>query len=128
MSEPNGRLDGSVALVTGTSTGLGRRFAQVLDAAGASVVLASRRDEADRGLAATLHDALPVRCDVRRSADREAAVQAALDRYGGIDILVNNAGIAHAGPAEDEPSEVLQDLVDTNLVALIELSRLVGRH
>ena len=121
-------LDGRVAIVTGTSSGLGRRFAEVLDGAGARVVLASRRHAEDIDLASRLSDALPVTCDVRSPADREALVQAAIDRFGEIDILVNNAGIAYAGPAEDETSEHLQDLIDTNLTAVFGLTQLVGKH
>jgi NAD(P)-dependent dehydrogenase (short-subunit alcohol dehydrogenase family) len=120
-------LDGQVAIVTGTSSGLGRRFAEVLDRAGCSVVLASRRQDADLELAAQLRDPLPVACDVRNAADREALVQTALDRFGHIDILVNNAGVASAGPAEDEAPEDVQNLIDTNLTAVFALSQLVGR-
>jgi hypothetical protein len=121
-------LDGQVALVTGTSSGLGRRFAEVLDGAGACVVLASRRHELDVELAARLRHALPVRCDLRDPADRAALVAAALDRYGRVDVLVNNAGVAYSGPAEDETPQVLEDLVDTNLTALFALTQVVGRH
>jgi NAD(P)-dependent dehydrogenase (short-subunit alcohol dehydrogenase family) len=121
-------LNGRVAIVTGTSSGLGRRFAEVLDGAGARIVLASRRHQEDVDLAARLRDALPVACDVRRPADREALVEAAISRFGQIDILVNNAGVAYAGPAEEESPEHVQDLIDTNLFAVFGLSQLAGRH
>jgi len=117
-----------VAVVTGTSSGLGRRFAEVLDRAGARVVLASRRHEKDLELAAQLRDAFPVACDVRVAADREALLAAALDRYGRIDLLVNNAGVAYSGPAEQETPEHLRNLIDTNLTGLFALTQLVGRH
>ena len=121
-------LDGRVAIVTGTSSGLGRRFAEVLDGAGARVVLASRRHDADLELAGRLRDAVAVTCDVRDPADRVALVNAAMSRFGQIDILVNNAGVAYAGPAEEESPEHLQDLMDTNLTAVFGLTQLVGRH
>ncbi|MCU7730040.1 SDR family oxidoreductase [Actinoplanes sp. KI2] len=128
MTTPAFRLDGRVALVTGTSTGLGERFARVLDAAGAAVVLAARRAEPNAALAAELRDALPITCDVRTEKDRAALVAAALDHYGRIDVLVNNAGIAGSAPAEDENLDTVRDLLDTNTVGLFALTQLVGRH
>jgi NAD(P)-dependent dehydrogenase (short-subunit alcohol dehydrogenase family) len=122
------RLEGRVAVVTGTSSGLGRRFAGVLDAAGARLVLASRRHDQDDDLAGTLSDAIAVRCDVRDPDDREHLVSAAIGRFGRIDILVNNAGIAASGRAEDEAAERVRELVDTNLIGLISLTQLVVRH
>lgn len=91
-------IEGRVALVTGTSSGLGPALRPGAGRAGARLVLASRRHEADRDLAAQLHDACPVACDVRLAADREALVSAAVERFGQIDILVNNAGVAYSGP------------------------------
>jgi NAD(P)-dependent dehydrogenase (short-subunit alcohol dehydrogenase family) len=111
------QLDGRVAAVTGTPSGLGQRFARVLDAAGASVILASRRHDADIELAATLRDALAVRCDVCSPTDRQRLVTTAIERFGQIDILVNNAGIAHSEPAETEPEERVRHLLETNLAA-----------
>jgi NAD(P)-dependent dehydrogenase (short-subunit alcohol dehydrogenase family) len=121
-------IQGRVAIVTGTSSGLGRRFAQVLDEAGARLVLASRRHGEDLDLAAKLRDAWPVTCDVRVAADREALVSAAVEHFGQVDILVNNAGVAYSGPAEDESAEHWQDLIDTNLTGLFALTQLAGRH
>jgi NAD(P)-dependent dehydrogenase (short-subunit alcohol dehydrogenase family) len=121
-------LDGQVAIVTGTSSGLGRRFAEVLDGAGARIVLASRRHQQDLELAGRLRDAFAVACDVRSPANREVLVRAAADHFGQIDILVNNAGVAYSGAAEDESPEQVQDLIDTNLTAVFGLSQLVGRH
>jgi hypothetical protein len=121
-------IQGRVAIVTGTSSGLGRRFAEVLDEAGARLVLASRRHEEDVELAKQLRDAWPVACDVRLAADREVLVGAAAERFGRVDILVNNAGVAYAGPAEDESAEHWQDLLDTNLTGMFALTQLVGRR
>jgi NAD(P)-dependent dehydrogenase (short-subunit alcohol dehydrogenase family) len=122
------RLDDRVVVLTGASTGLGERFARVLHAAGASVVLAARRADPITALAAELGNALAVRCDIRESDDRAALVEAALDRYGRIDVLVNNAGIAHSGPAEGEDLATVRDLLDTNTLGLFGLTQLVGRH
>jgi NAD(P)-dependent dehydrogenase (short-subunit alcohol dehydrogenase family) len=121
-------IDGRVAVVTGTSSGLGSQFAKALDGAGAHVVLASRRHEVDLELAAGLHDALAVRCDVRNAEDRAALVSAALERHGRIDILVNNAGVAFSGPAEEEDIERVRSLIDTNLTSVFGLSQLVAPH
>ncbi len=74
------RLDGRVAIVTGASSGLGARFARVLDAAGARVVLAARRRERLEELAGELTDALPVSCDLSDPEAPAALVDAALGR------------------------------------------------
>jgi NAD(P)-dependent dehydrogenase (short-subunit alcohol dehydrogenase family) len=121
------RLDGRVAVVTGTSSGLGQRFARVLDTAGASVVLASRRHDDDTELAASLRDAVAVRCDVRSPTDRQNLVAEATERYGRIDILVNNAGVAHSEPAETEPEDRVRHVLETNLVSLYALTQLAAR-
>src|SRR5215218_9110065 len=93
------RLDGRIAIVTGASSGLGARFARVLDAAGAKVVLLARRVDRLEALAAELGDALPLACDLLVPGDIERAVDATLERYGRIDVLVNNAGAVDAEPA-----------------------------
>jgi NAD(P)-dependent dehydrogenase (short-subunit alcohol dehydrogenase family) len=121
------RLDDRVAVVTGASSGLGARFARVLSAAGASVVLAARRAERLETLARDLPDAYGVTCDLSRPDDAAALVETTLTRSGRIDVLVNNAGINHVEPALEEASGEFRREIEVNLVAPFELSRLVAR-
>src|SRR5262245_26174789 len=99
------RLDGKVAIVTGASAGLGARFARVLDAAGARVVVTARRAERLDALAGTLGDAHAIPCDLAEDGAPAALVAGALDRCGRVDILVNNAGRSDPTPALDETTD-----------------------
>jgi citronellol/citronellal dehydrogenase len=98
-----GKLDGRVALVTGSSRGIGREVALALAREGCDVIVAAKTAEPDPRLPGTIYDtarevealgrrALPVRCDVRDTDQIEAMVQQALDTFGKVDILINNAG------------------------------------
>jgi NAD(P)-dependent dehydrogenase (short-subunit alcohol dehydrogenase family) len=121
------RLDGRVAIVTGASSGLGERFARVLRAAGAEVVVAARRADRLEALAAET-GAFAVTCDVADTGDLERLVAVTLERFGRIDVLVNNAGISWIGPAEDEPLDEWRRVVNVNLTGLFALTQLVARH
>jgi NAD(P)-dependent dehydrogenase (short-subunit alcohol dehydrogenase family) len=122
------KLHDRVAIVTGASSGLGERFARVLDAAGAKVVLAARRTDRLEKLAGELRDALPVSCDITNDAHVGALVDAALKHFGQIDILVNDAGDAEPHAAEEEPLDTFRRIVAINLVAAFAVSQSVGRH
>jgi NAD(P)-dependent dehydrogenase (short-subunit alcohol dehydrogenase family) len=119
-------LDGRVALVTGASSGLGDRFARVLHAAGADVVVTARRKERLDALAEQLPGATAIRCDVADEEDREALVAEVLSRHGRIDVLVNNAGVGHTVAIEDESLEVFRNAIEVNLTAYWHLSKLAG--
>jgi NAD(P)-dependent dehydrogenase (short-subunit alcohol dehydrogenase family) len=121
------RLDGKVAIVTGASAGLGARFATVLDAAGAKVVLVARRMERLEALAEELDDALPVQCDLQDAGQRDRVVKEALEKYGRVDVLVNNAGMVDAEPAIDEPVERFEQVISVNLVAPFALAQRAAR-
>ena len=120
-------LDDRVAIVTGASSGLGARFARVLAAAGASVVLATRRAERLEGLARELNDAHAVACDLSQPDAAAELVDATLGRYGRVDVLVNNAGVNHVEPALHQATEEFRRELEINLVVPFELSRLVAR-
>jgi NAD(P)-dependent dehydrogenase (short-subunit alcohol dehydrogenase family) len=117
------RLEGRVAIVTGASSGLGERFARVLDAAGARVVVAARREDRLEQLATELRDAHPVACDLSVAGVATRLVEAALDRYGDVDIVVNNAGIDHTEPALEQSLDDFRHEIEVNLIAPFELAR-----
>lgn len=122
------RLDGQVAVITGASSGLGDRFARVLHAAGAHVVVAARRAERLDALAAELGGRVtPVTADLTMAEDRVRLVEVAEAVTGAIDVLVNNAGHSDPTPAESETLEHFVGTIDINLVAPFHLCQLVGR-
>ena len=123
------RLDDRVAIVTGASSGLGDRFARVLHAVGATVVLTARRADRLEALAAELNverpdSAFVVAADVALEADRERIVSDALAAFGNVDILVNNAGVGGKMAIEDEGLDVFRRAMEINVTALWHLSKL----
>jgi NAD(P)-dependent dehydrogenase (short-subunit alcohol dehydrogenase family) len=93
-------LDGKVAVITGATSGIGARAAELFVAAGARVVIAGRRQEKGERLAAGLGGAASfIRTDVCVEADVEAMIEHAVERFGRLDCLVNNAGSLPSGAA-----------------------------
>jgi NAD(P)-dependent dehydrogenase (short-subunit alcohol dehydrogenase family) len=119
-------LDGRVAIVTGASSGLGARFAQVLAEAGAQVVASARRRERLEELARANDSIHAVAGDVGEAADRDRLVAAALDRFGRIDVCVNNAGISSGGPEQQATVEALREVLRVNVEAVFALSHAVA--
>ncbi|MEN9316025.1 MAG: hypothetical protein RIS35_2418 [Pseudomonadota bacterium] len=125
-------LSGQVALVTGASAGLGRRFAKVLAAAGARVAVAARRLDKLEELAAEIRaaggEALPIALDVTDADQLIAAVAEAEQRLGTVQILVNNAGIPDAQRAHKMSVELIDRVLDINVRAPWILSCEVARR
>jgi len=120
------RVDGKIAIVTGASSGLGARFARVLYAAGATVVLTARRLDRLETLSAELPGSLPVQCDVADETQRISLINTVMQTYGRIDILVNNAGITHKVPIETETIDQFREVMEVNTTAVWHLCKLAG--
>jgi NAD(P)-dependent dehydrogenase (short-subunit alcohol dehydrogenase family) len=125
-------LSGQVALVTGASAGLGRRFAKVLAAAGAKVAIAARRIDKLEELAAEIRaaggEALPLALDVTDADQLIAVVGEAEKKLGTVQILVNNAGIPDAQRAHKMSVELIDRVLDINVRAPWILSCEVARR
>jgi NAD(P)-dependent dehydrogenase (short-subunit alcohol dehydrogenase family) len=122
-----GSLAGRVALVTGASSGLGARFAAVLHAAGAAVVLTARRRDRLQRVADELGRRVAfLPGDLREPTVRSTVVDLAASRFGRLDILVNNAGTCDSGPLEDQSLADLTRVMDINFLAAIDLCRLAA--
>jgi NAD(P)-dependent dehydrogenase (short-subunit alcohol dehydrogenase family) len=111
-------------LVTGATSGFGRAIVDVALERGDAVVATSRRTDGLNDLAGN-DRALVTRLDVTDAADREAAVAAALERFGRIDVLVNNAGRTQVGAVEETTDDELRFLFELHFFAPAALTRLV---
>jgi NADP-dependent 3-hydroxy acid dehydrogenase YdfG len=125
-------LDGTVALVTGASSGIGEATARTLASHGAKVAVAARRLERLERLAAEIggagHTALAIEADITEKEQAVGAVDRTVDELGGLDIVVNNAGVMLLGPIEDAPTEEWERMIDLNLKGLLYTTRAAVPH
>jgi NADP-dependent 3-hydroxy acid dehydrogenase YdfG len=116
-------LQGTVALVTGASSGIGAATADALAAQGAAVALAARRRTQLEELAAGIRErggtALVLECDVTDQEQAAAAVESTVAELGRLDTLVNNAGVMLLGPAAEAPLAEWQRMVELNVLGLL---------
>ncbi len=111
----SGRLAGKVAVVTGSSGGLGRAIAEAFAAEGARVVINSRDAERARAVADQLPKAIAVQADVQHPEQARALADSAVEAFGRLDIWVNNAGVNAIGPAVGMDPADWRRVIDTNL-------------
>ena len=125
-------LKGTVALVTGASSGIGEAAAWTLARQGASVALVARREEriVELGYRITEEDgtAMAIPGDVTQQRDAESAVGAAVEHFGRLDIVVNNAGVMLLGPVVGAPLEEWDRMVDVNVKGLLYVAHAALPH
>lgn len=125
MTKP---LQDKVVMVTGASSGIGAATITSLVEAGARVIAVARRIERvqalQQGLGAQGERLLPVQCDIQDAQQTQSLVDQALAWGGSLDGLINNAGLSRGGLLEKTQVEDLQVMLDTNIFALANLTRL----
>ena len=132
MSDPLFDLSGQVAIVTGTSRGLGQYFARALAKAGADLVLTSRKRESLREMEAEVKSlgrrSVSLELDVRNYDSIQRMAQDAQKAFGQIHVLVNNAGCNVRKPAVDVTWDDWNLVLDTNLRGSFFVAQAIGRE
>jgi short-subunit dehydrogenase len=119
------QLKGAIALVTGASSGIGAATAEYLGNAGARLVLTGRDEQRLHSVAART-GAVALRADLTEPGAPDRLVERALAAEGRIDLLVCNAGIGWAGPISQLAAATATEIVNLNLLAPVQLTRLVA--
>ncbi|HWV85318.1 MAG TPA: SDR family NAD(P)-dependent oxidoreductase [Capillimicrobium sp.] len=126
------RLDGTAALVTGASSGIGEAAARALAAQGAAVALVARRGDRLHRLAAEIEEtgvrAVPIEGDVTDQEQAIGAVEEAVRELGRLDTVVNNAGVMLLGPVVDAPTQEWDRMIAVNLNGLLYVAHAALPH
>ncbi|MFM9150206.1 MAG: SDR family NAD(P)-dependent oxidoreductase [Solirubrobacterales bacterium] len=127
-----GSLEGSVALVTGASSGIGEATARSLASEGAAVSLVARRRDRLEALSKEIEEAggraLVVEADLVEQEQATGAVEQTVAEFDRLDIVVNNAGLMLLGPIADAPTEEWDRMIDLNLKALLHVTHAAIPH
>lgn len=126
------RLDGTSALVTGASSGIGEATARALAAEGAAVALVARRRERLESLATEIETgggrAVVIEADVTDREQATSAVERAAAEFGRLDTVINNAGVMLLGPIPDAPIDEWERMIDLNLKGLLYVAHAALPH
>jgi NADP-dependent 3-hydroxy acid dehydrogenase YdfG len=126
------RLDDTVSLVTGASSGIGEATARALASQGAAVALAARRKERLEHLAAEIRPtgarALVLETDVSNKAQAEGAVARTVAELGRLDTVINNAGVMLLGPIEGAPIEEWESMLRVNALGALYIAHAALPH
>jgi NADP-dependent 3-hydroxy acid dehydrogenase YdfG len=126
------RLEGTVALVTGASSGIGEATAVALASEGAAVALAARRVDRLTSLSTRIRDdggsALPLEVDVSSAEQAAGAVERTVSELGRLDIVINNAGVMLLGPVVGAPLEEWQRTLDVDVAGLLYTAHAAVPH
>ncbi|WP_049995934.1 SDR family NAD(P)-dependent oxidoreductase [Halococcus sediminicola] len=125
------QIEGSTAVVTGSSSGIGRAIVERFADQGLDVVVTSRSRENVEPVATAINerpggDALPIECDIRDWDAIEALVEETTETLGPIDVWINNAGASFMAPFEEISQNGWQTIVDINLNGAFNCTQVVG--
>jgi len=104
-------LNGKIAIVTGSGSGIGKAIADKLSKNGATVVIAEFLDEQGKKAEKEIKNSLFIKCDVSSESDVKNLIGSVSDRFGRVDIIVNNAGLQYISKVEDFPLEKWNQLI-----------------
>jgi NAD(P)-dependent dehydrogenase (short-subunit alcohol dehydrogenase family) len=126
-------LSGKVAVVTGSTKGIGRAIAERMAEHGAKVVISSRKADVCESVAQGIrdkgHQAVAIPCHVAHKEQLQALVEGTIATWGGIDVLVGNAGVnPYFGPAADMPDEAYERVMGANVRSNFWLCNMVAPH
>ena len=120
---------GKVVLITGASSGIGKNVALALVNYGTKLVIVARREkkliQTARQLRKLKVKVLPIIGDIRNRDDRNRIIQQSVKKFGRIDVLINNAGVGKANLFLEQPISEIDELIETNILSLIKMSKLV---
>ncbi|MCG8435401.1 MAG: SDR family NAD(P)-dependent oxidoreductase [Gammaproteobacteria bacterium] len=125
-------LAGKTVVLTGASRGIGKYLAKTLAAEGCNLVLAARNQDALNNLVEELSEysvkTIATKCDITDGADAQNLIKRAISNFQHIDVLINNAGVEEIIAFELQDPAAIETIVKTNLLAPMQLTRLVLPH